>query len=201
MGENPGFQPWFDVIDYSETGFEERNKASGSRWLHVTGIHDTTLIRDLSSRFGIHPLVQEDIVHTSQRPKLDEYPDFTYLVLKMITYDDKSSSLRSEQLSVVLKGDMLMTFIEDEGDLFDHAAAQLFFELGDAPCEFPCSHGSAEFVGFTARKISNSHGNAHHLFLEHRHTQGAVQNPLKARVCIGDILQTTLAFHIGRNNA
>lgn len=128
VGESRGFQPWFDVIDYSEAGFDERNKltqtselheAKGSRWIHVTGIHDTTLIRDLSSRFGIHPLVQEDIVHTSQRPKLDEYPDFTYLVLKMITYDDQSASLRSEQLSVVLKGDVLMTFIEDEGDLFD----------------------------------------------------------------------------------
>lgn len=128
VGENRDFQPWFDVFDYSEQGFTETAKLTdqkvlaetpGSRWLHITGIHNTTLIGDLCGRFGIHPLVQEDIVHTSQRPKLEEYPDFSYLVLKMITFDEATASLKSEQLSVVIKGNTLMTFIEDPGDLFD----------------------------------------------------------------------------------
>jgi len=88
-------------------------------WIHVNGIHDTELIRTMGDHFGIHPLVLEDIAHTGQRPKLEEYDDYLFLVLKMIYQDETTHSLRLEHVSLVVGQHFVISFQEDPGDVFD----------------------------------------------------------------------------------
>ncbi len=130
VGDPREFKPWFDIMDYGENHFEEKFKLGLEnvqeifsdqhiRWINVTGLHNVALIDKFSEVLCLHGLVKEDIVHTNQRPKLDEYDDYLYVVVKMLSFDNKENALNSEQLSIVLKGNTIVTFIEDEGDIFD----------------------------------------------------------------------------------
>lgn len=88
-------------------------------WLNVTGLSDTSMVGTLCSHFGVHTLVQEDVLHTAQRPKVDIYEDHVFMVVKMIRYDEESRELDIEQVSLVLGDGFVMTFQEKEGDVFD----------------------------------------------------------------------------------
>ncbi len=125
VGDPRDFKPWFDVMDYSENHFEEKFQLGIEsvhdlfsdqyvRWINVVGLHDVALIDKFSEELCLHGLVKEDIMHTNQRPKLDEYDDYLYVVVKMLSYDKDENAIVSEQLSIVLKGNTILTFIEDK---------------------------------------------------------------------------------------
>jgi len=91
----------------------------GITWLNVEGVHDVELIRTLGEHYSLHPLVLEDIVSTVQRPKVEDYGDYIYIVLRMLR-PLPNGDFESEQFSMVLGSGFLLTFQEGlEGDLFD----------------------------------------------------------------------------------
>ena len=118
------------VIDYDERNMEERDlgaieecfpykgKPSVS-WINIDGLHQTDLIEKVGKNFNLHSLVLEDILHTDQRPKMDDYEDYLFLVLKMLTFDRETKELRTEQFSLVLGPDYVLTFQEKVGDVFE----------------------------------------------------------------------------------
>ncbi|MEW6258369.1 MAG: magnesium/cobalt transporter CorA [Thermodesulfobacteriota bacterium] len=119
-----------DVLHYDETSVRELidadvnqcsdvAKEPGVTWINVNGIHDTVLIEALGQRFGLHPLTLEDIVNTTQRPKVEEFTSYLYVVLKMIGFDDTESQLKIEHVSLILGDGFVISFLEDEGDVFD----------------------------------------------------------------------------------
>lgn len=57
-------------------------------WVNVTGVHDASVIRTIGDHYHVHPLVQEDIAHTGQRPKLEPHDNYLYLVVKMLYFDE-----------------------------------------------------------------------------------------------------------------
>jgi magnesium transporter len=88
-------------------------------WLNIDGLHDTRVIEKAGQHFGLHPLVMEDILNTGQRPKVEDFDDHLFLVLKMLSYDTEKEELVSEQISFILGKDFLLSFQEKEGDVFD----------------------------------------------------------------------------------
>ncbi len=101
-----------------ETVFPLRDEPATS-WINIDGVHDIGVIEKLGQHFLIHPLILEDIVNTAQRPKLEEFDDYLYLVLKMLTWDDVAGRVRAEQVSLVLGHHFLISFQEAEGDVFE----------------------------------------------------------------------------------
>ncbi len=87
-------------------------------WINVDGVHDLAVIEKLGQHFLIHPLTLEDTVNTAQRPKLEEFDDYLYMVLKMLTWDDDTGRVRAEQISLLLGHQFLISFQEAEGDVF-----------------------------------------------------------------------------------
>ncbi len=118
------------VIGYTPDGFEEHQFQqidhylqnpcdSAVVWVNVEGVHDVELIRILGEKHSFHPLVQEDIVNTVQRPKIEDYGDYLFIVLKML-HQTGEGDFSSEQLSIILGPDYLFTFQEGiKGDAFD----------------------------------------------------------------------------------
>ncbi|MDD3117833.1 MAG: CorA family divalent cation transporter, partial [Victivallales bacterium] len=51
-------------------------------WINVIGLHDAAIVEELGQRFHIHPLTQEDILNTDQRPKAEVFDDYIFMVLK-----------------------------------------------------------------------------------------------------------------------
>jgi magnesium transporter len=88
-------------------------------WLNIDGMHDVELIEKIGIHFNIHPLTLEDIVNTGQRPKVEEFDDYIYLVLRMIHVDKETDEIRSEQVSLVLGNNFLISFQEVPGDVFE----------------------------------------------------------------------------------
>lgn len=71
-------------------------------WINIDGLHDISIIEKLGKQFEIHPLVLEDIVHTSQRPKVDDYESYLYIVVRMFDYNPDTKEIKNEQVSFVL---------------------------------------------------------------------------------------------------
>ncbi len=95
-------------------------------WIDVDGVHDVALVEQLGDAFGLHPLTLEDVVHTRQRPKMEEYPGYIYVVLQMLHYDHERCALDAEQVSLVVGDGFLLSFQESkQGDVFDPVRRRL----------------------------------------------------------------------------
>lgn len=105
--------------------------APGLTWINVDGLHDPECVTRLGAIFQLHPLVLEDIVHTGQRPKLDELDDALFLVLKMLRYNEEERTIVDEQVSFVLTRNILLTFQEKGGgDVFGEVRKRLLAGTG-----------------------------------------------------------------------
>ncbi|SFP41407.1 magnesium transporter [Nitrosomonas cryotolerans] len=95
-------------------------------WVNVDGLNDTSVIEEIGQELNIHPLVLEDILSTHQRPKLEEYEDYLYLVAKGISLDRQQHfHLQYEQISILLLANYVVTFKEKADDTFKPIYAHL----------------------------------------------------------------------------
>jgi magnesium transporter len=88
-------------------------------WINIDGLHEVDVIEKVGIHFGIHLLTMEDIVNTGQRPKVEDFEDYIYLVLKMLKFDETTNHIASEQVSLILGPHYLISFQETEGDAFN----------------------------------------------------------------------------------
>lgn len=100
-----------------ESALAPRN-AGVVTWIDVEGLHDINVIDRLGDAYGLHPLVREDILNTTKRPKFEDYGDYIYVVFRMI-YQNNDNRRVSEQLSLLLGKDWVLTFQEIPGDTFN----------------------------------------------------------------------------------
>ncbi|MHC4788555.1 MAG: magnesium/cobalt transporter CorA [Planctomycetota bacterium] len=130
VGERKAEKMRITVIDYDESDCRERVIATVEEcfpykdvptvtWINVDGVHDVEAIGRLGEHFGLHPLLVEDIASTGQRPKMEDYDDHLYVVLKMLTFDEGAGQTVAEQVSLVLAENVVISFQEREGDVFD----------------------------------------------------------------------------------
>jgi magnesium transporter len=76
-------------------------------------------VEEIGRLFELHPLVLEDILHTGQRPKIDDYEDYLFITLRMLHGVDGVEQIESEQVSLVLGPSFVISFQERPGDLFE----------------------------------------------------------------------------------
>lgn len=123
VGEIKTAQPAVSIFEYEGEQFSERTlkaadiaalkpPATGKLWLNVHGVHDTELIKQISQAFALHPLVMEDILNTDQRPKVDSYDNYLYIVARYFYYNQAHMEISSEQTSLVLGRNFVLTFQE-----------------------------------------------------------------------------------------
>ncbi len=99
--------------------FGQYKTSQGVSWINVDGLHDVELLEKLGHAFGLHPLVMEDVLNTDQRPKVEDYEEYLYIVMKMLTFDPDTDEIVVEQVSLVLGRGFVISFQEREGDIFD----------------------------------------------------------------------------------
>ena len=118
------------VIDYNKSELTEKplekiedafpfKDTVNISWINICGIHNVDIIEKLGKHFNLHALVLEDIVNTGQRPKIEEGTDYIFVVLKMLYHQGQSRELVSEQISLVFGENYLLSFQEQEGDVFE----------------------------------------------------------------------------------
>jgi magnesium transporter len=95
IGEKKVEKARITIMDYDETDLEEKEAKTIEEsypfkdkptvtWINIDGLHEVEIIEKLGSHFGLHPLLLEDILNTDQRPKMEDYGDYIFVVLKML---------------------------------------------------------------------------------------------------------------------
>ena len=128
IGERRAERTRVRLFDYDQSKLTEKELGSVEEafpfrdtapvtWINVDGLHETGIIEQLGGHFGLHPLVLEDIVNTEQRPKLEDFENYLYVVLKMLYRE--GGEIVAEQVSLVLGQNFVLSFQEGGGDPFD----------------------------------------------------------------------------------
>ena len=117
------------VIDYDKESvkvFENTNlkkclisfRDPENSWIQIKGIHDAKMVETIGKHFGLHPLMLEDIVNSGQRPKLENYKDDLFIVLKLLRYNSEKNKIEEEQISLILGKNYLLSFTESTSSIF-----------------------------------------------------------------------------------
>ncbi|WCO03205.1 magnesium/cobalt transporter CorA [Psychroserpens ponticola] len=128
-GKKAALKTVVDIINYSNAAFkkidsnnvEDGFNFEGNKqvtWININGLNNLKDIEKLGEHYNLHPLTLEDIVNTSQRPKLEEFQNYIFIVFKMLYFKD-NDILQYEHLSMVVGKDYVLTFQEADGDIFD----------------------------------------------------------------------------------
>jgi magnesium transporter len=130
IGEQKVSKAKITIIDYNDANCEIKSPASCEEcypykdkpsvtWINIDGLHELPVIEKIGAHFGLHPLLLEDLVNTEQRPKLEDYDSYFFIVLKMLSLNPQNSEINSEQISLILGSNFVLSFQETEGDIFD----------------------------------------------------------------------------------
>ena len=96
-----------DVHERTEPRISELS-AEGLTWVHAERPGNLEVVH-LAERFGFHELDMEDVLSKRQRPKIDEYPEYLFVVLHFPVYDKSVQRLNAAELDVFIGQDFLIT--------------------------------------------------------------------------------------------
>ena len=134
IGERKSAKVTITTFHYTATGCEEQlleqpdglvPPADESMvWINVGGVHKVEIVEALGKQFFLHPLLLEDVANTDQRPKLDDYETYVFLVMKMLSLTDRQE-IAVEQVSLVLGRNYVLSFQENGTDVFQPVRERL----------------------------------------------------------------------------
>jgi len=143
IGKTRGIAPLITLMKYDNGNVRESvvpasrltdevGSGQGTIWVNLHGLHDTTILEQVGALFNLHPLVLEDILNTEQRPKLEDYGDYIFIVLKTFAYKNTGGeeALDSDQVSLVLGKNFVLSFLEAEGAQFELVRERLHLGKG-----------------------------------------------------------------------
>ncbi|MEJ7610099.1 MAG: magnesium/cobalt transporter CorA [Ferruginibacter sp.] len=108
----------FHRLERVEDAFPYLHTASNT-WINLDGLRKDD-VEKLCGHFGIHPLIAEDILSIGQRPKTDDINDLVFCLLNMLSFNESRVCVESEQVSIILGKNFVITFQEDpHKDPFD----------------------------------------------------------------------------------
>ncbi len=139
IGERKVEEVKITLVEYSPEFYSEKTLTSLKelpsieetptiKWLNITGLHKIELLEEIGSYFDIHPLALEDILNTTERPKLEKYENYLFFILKRFALSDKSGEIEEEQVALILGENYLLSFEEKENHSFTLIRKQLKFD-------------------------------------------------------------------------
>ena len=124
------------IINYDEGQFQEKEVKNVEEcfpvkdkttvnWMNIDGIHQVDIVEKVGKYFDLHPLILEDILHTGQRPKVEYFDHFIYVVLKMFQFDEAENEIQADQVSLILGSNFVISFQEKQCDIFNHVKKRI----------------------------------------------------------------------------
>lgn len=129
-GERKMEEVEFSILNYNENQVDDLipknieeiislvDNSKDILWINIDGIHDESIIESICSKLLVHKLTMEDILSVGQRPKIDEHDNYIHIVLNMFMLEDDNSII-DEQISFILHKNILLSFQEKSGDVFE----------------------------------------------------------------------------------
>ncbi len=130
IGEKKAERTKIMIIDYDEQNFQEKEartveecfpfkETATVTWINIAGVHDSEVVSKVGSHFCIHSLILEDIMTTQQRPKMEDMGEYIYVVVRMLSYEGRKREVLSEQVSLIIGSNFVISFQENGGDVFN----------------------------------------------------------------------------------
>ncbi|MBN2543633.1 magnesium/cobalt transporter CorA [bacterium] len=130
IGDKKSERAGLTLIDYDENNIVEKEIETIDKcalckdkdtvtWLNIDGLHQEDVIERAGVIFDFHSLLLEDVLNTDQRPKMEEYDNYIFIIIKMLYYDENTGLIRIEQVSIVFGPNYVVTFQEIKGDVFN----------------------------------------------------------------------------------
>lgn len=139
-GENQVLNPDVTLVSFNETLFSEKllkgmeyqpqHTEGVVTWYDVRGVGNIALVEHIGKAFHLHPLALEDILNTSQRPKWEDYTNGIFLIVRALRFQEDGVSFHNEQIAFYFNRSFLLTFQEDEDDLFAEIRERLSQSIG-----------------------------------------------------------------------
>lgn len=120
---------------FDEEGYEEYRNVSLDRvisecndelqvndvkWLNIHGLHDVELIKKISEALEVEPFIVGDILNTSRRTRIEELGNILFFSVKSVLPEEQDRSVKTEQVSFLLKDNVIVSFQEKKSDYFTH---------------------------------------------------------------------------------
>jgi len=93
-------------------------------WIDVPGLPTREQLEEFGAAFGFHSLALADVVNLGQRPKVEDYEDHLFCVVRMAATDG-TAGFGWEQVSLFISRQWVISFQEKPGDCFDPVRARL----------------------------------------------------------------------------
>ena len=135
-GKNTDEKPELTLYRYDEEQIEEFQRESLSElltemspekcnWINISALNNTDLIQEVGDHFDLHALVMEDILNTVLSPQYEDYDDYLFMTLKMMSVDPQNQSIEQEHVSFILGKHYLISFQERKKDVFEPVRQRL----------------------------------------------------------------------------
>ncbi len=115
----------FDAENLNETSLETIQGIGGYKdtdtvtWLNIDGLHNTSVMEEIAEAFDFDTLVLAEVLNTEARPRIIDYENCTLITIKMLQQNSNSNIITVENLSLILTENVLITFQERKGDVFE----------------------------------------------------------------------------------
>ncbi|MDX2494979.1 MAG: magnesium/cobalt transporter CorA [Desulfuromusa sp.] len=129
VGEKKMGRPVISYIDYSVDHYDAQTDVSLEHclrlktpetvsWINLDGVHDIAHVEAFGKSFDLHPLTLEDILNTNHPAKFEEFDNSALIIVKMFNFDEQDCQIQSEQISLILTAENVLTFQEQPSDVF-----------------------------------------------------------------------------------
>lgn len=128
---NEDFYEEYNDLTLSEIEQVLRNaKPNAVKWFNLHGLHDVALLNEIGDFFQIEKYLMAEILNFSRRSRMEELDEVLFFSVKSILAADESNSIDIEQLSFILKENVLLSFQEKKGDLFTLVRERIRTKVG-----------------------------------------------------------------------
>ncbi|HUH73230.1 MAG TPA: magnesium/cobalt transporter CorA [Chitinophagales bacterium] len=154
MGPRKDVPITIDYIQYNSEKYSEKRLKKFSEstelqsedyitWIDIKGLHDLALIEKIGKVANIHSLTLEDLLNVNQRPKVDFYDEYIFIVVQILKFDKETSVIESEQLSIIINEKSVITFLEGNSTIFDTLKSRMEKTVGKV------RNGSADYLAYS----------------------------------------------------
>lgn len=137
IGDKPNKEVAITVVNYDEKDYSEFTKTSFREclifaketshvtWIDINGFKQVKDLEYLGECFNLHSLVLEDVLNNDQRPKFEDYGDYLFIILKIIHHQEDTNEVLTQQVSIILGDNYVISLHENDEDIFTHVRQRL----------------------------------------------------------------------------
>lgn len=129
--DEEGYEEYRNVsLDRVISECKDELQVNDVKWLNIHGLHDVELIKKIGEVLEVEPFIVGDILNTSRRTRIEELGNVLFFSVKSVLPEEEDRSVKTEQVSFLLKDNVIVSFQEKKSDYFAHIRERIRTGIG-----------------------------------------------------------------------